>query len=154
MNIFQIDTRIMNCVDTDTGEIIDEDMLKHLQMQRDTKIENVALWIKDLKAESEAIAQEVKNLNHRKKVAENKAESLRKYLEYVLDGQKFKTPKVSVSYRKSESVEITDINALDKRFLRYKDPEPDKKAIKKAIKDGELIIDGARLVVNQNMIVG
>lgn len=154
MNIFEIDTRILNCVDTDTGEIIDEESLRHLQMQRDTKIENVALWIKELKAESEAIAQEVKSLNQRKNVAENKAESLRKYLQYVLDGQKFKTPKVSVSYRKSESVEITDINALDKQFLRYKDPEPDKTAIKEAIKEGELIIDGARLVVNQNMIVG
>lgn len=154
MNIFEIDTRILNCVDTDTGEIIDEDTLKHLQMQRDTKIENVALWIKELKAESEAIAQEVKSLNHRKKVAENKAESLKKYLKYALNGQKFETPKVSVSYRKNESVEITDIDALDKRFLRYKDPEPDKTAIKEAIKDGELIIDGARLVVNQNMIVG
>lgn len=153
MNIFQIDAEIMNCVDMETGEVIDEAMLDQMQMERDKKIENVALWIKELRAEADAIKAEVAKLNERKKVAENKAESLRQYLEYALAGEKFKTPKVAVSYRKSEAVLITDIDALDKRFLRYKDPEPDKAAIKKAIKCGELIVDGARLVINTNMII-
>lgn len=151
MNIFQIDKAIMDCVDMETGEVIDAEMLDSLQMERDKKIENVALWVKELQAEADAIKKEVANLNERKKTAENKIESLIKYLVYALDGNKFKTPRVSVSYRKSESVMITDINALDKRFLRYKAPEPDKTAIKNAIKSGELIVDGARLVINQNM---
>lgn len=153
MNIFQIDDAILSCVDADTGEVIDEMMLDQLRMERDQKIENVALWIKELRAEADAIKAEVKNLNDRKIVAENKAESLKRYLEYALGGEKFKTCRVSVSYRKSESVQIDDLEALDKRFLKYKDPEPDKTAIKKAIKDGELIVDGARLVVNTNMII-
>lgn len=150
MNIFQIDDAILSCVDADTGEVIDQTMLDLLQVQREYKIENVALWIKELRAEADAISKEVKNLNERKRVAENKVKSLTQYLEYALEGEPFKTAKVTISYRKSELVEITDMKALDKRFLKYKDPEPDKKAIKEAIKDDQ-IVEGAKLVVNQNM---
>ena len=49
MKLYEIDEAILNCIDTETGEIIDADQLDKLTMERDTKIENVACWIKDLK---------------------------------------------------------------------------------------------------------
>ena len=52
MKLYEIDEQILNCIDAETGEIIDADMLNALQMERDAKIEGVALWIKDLKAEN------------------------------------------------------------------------------------------------------
>ena len=88
MKLYEIDEAILNCIDTETGEIIDADQLDKLQMERDTKLENVACWIKDLKAEAEAIKTEKQILANRQKVAENKAESLKKYLAYALDGKK------------------------------------------------------------------
>ena len=91
MRLYEINEEIMQCVDFETGEVIDEGKLNDLQMLREEKIENIGLWIKDLKAEAKAIAEEVKALNARKKAAENKAESLKQYLAMVLDGEKFKT---------------------------------------------------------------
>ena len=157
MTIYEINEEILNCIDLETGEIIDIDRLNDLQLERDAKIENVACWIKELKAEAEAIKTEKQTLAERQKVAENKAESLKKWLAYALQGEKFKTAKCSVSFRKSEVVEITDegLNNLMKEhdeLLTYKAPEPNKKAIKDAIKDG-LSVQGVRLECNTSVII-
>ena len=157
MTIYEINEQILNCIDLETGEIIDIDKLNELELERDAKIENVACWIKELKAEAEAIKAEKLVLAERQKVAENKAESLKKWLAYALDGQKFKTSKCSISYRKSEVVEVTDegLSNLMKEhdeLLTYKAPEPNKKAIKDALKDG-LSVQGVRLGCNTSVII-
>lgn len=157
MTIYEINEQILNCIDLETGEIIDIDRLNELQLEKDAKIENVACWIKELKAEAEAIKAEKQTLAERQKVAENKAESLKKWLAYALDGQKFKTSKCSISYRKSESVEVTEegLNNLIKEhdeLLTYKAPEPNKTAIKQALKDG-LSVQGVQLVQNTSTII-
>ena len=157
MKLYEIDNAILDCIDTETGEVIDIDKLNELQLERDTKIENVACWIKDLKAEAEAIKAEKNALAERQKAAENKAESLKKWLAYALDGEKFKTARCSVSFRKTESVEVTEegLEALMKghdELLTYKAPEPNKTAIKQAIKDG-LNVDGVQLVQNVSTII-
>ena len=157
MKLYEIDEAILNCIDMETGEIIDADQLDKLQMERDTKLENVACWIKDLKAEAEAIKTEKQILDNRQKVAENKAESLKKYLAYALGGKKFSTAKCAVSFRNTESVEVTEegLEALMKEhdeLLTYKAPEPNKTAIKQAIKDG-LNVEGVQLVQNISTII-
>ena len=157
MKLYEIDEAILNCIDTETGEIIDADQLDKLQMERDAKLENVACWIKDLKAEAEALKAEKQALSERQRVAENKAESLKKYLAYALDGKKFSTAKCAVSFRSTESVEVTDegLNNLMKEhdeLLTYKAPEPNKTAIKQALKDG-LSVEGVQLVQNVSTII-
>ena len=112
MNLYEIDQEIMNCVDMETGEIIDPARLNELQMDRDTKIENIACWIKNLYADAEAFKTEKQSFADRQKAAENKAESLKKYLTNYLAGQKFSTPKVAISFRKTSSVNVTDISQL------------------------------------------
>ena len=158
MTIYEIDNEIMNCIDMETGEVIDTEKLNELQMERDAKIENVALWIKELKAEAEAIKNEKQALAERQRVAENKAESLKNWLAYVLNGEKFKTAKCSISYRNSESVEVTEegLEALMKDhedLLTYKTPEPNKKAIKDAIKNDGLTVAGVQLVQKTSTII-
>ena len=157
MTIYEIDQAIMKCVDLETGEIIDTEQLDKLQMEREKKLENVACWIKDLKAEAEALKNEKQALAERQRVAENKAESLKKWLAYVLDGQKFSTSKCAVSFRKTEVVEVTPdgLNALmheHDELLTYKTPEPNKTAIKQALKDG-LNVAGVQLVQNTSTII-
>ena len=157
MTIYEIDQAIIECVDLETGEIIDTEQLDKLQMEREKKLENVACWIKDLKAEAEALKNEKQALAERQRVAENKAESLKKWLAYVLDGQKFSTSKCAVSFRKTEAVEVTPdgLNALmheHDELLTYKTPEPNKTAIKQAIKDG-LNVAGVQLVQNISTII-
>lgn len=148
--LYEINEEILNCVDTETGEIIDPEKLSQLQMDFDDKVEGIALWIKDLLSDAAAIKAEKDKLNERQKVCENKAKNLKEYLSGFLAGKKFKTPRVAISYRKSESVNVSDIGKIPEEYLKYKDPEPDKTAIKAAIKSGQ-IIDGAEIVVNQNI---
>ena len=157
MKLYEIDNAILDCIDLETGEVIDTERLDALNMERDAKIENVACWIKDLKAEAEAIKVEKMALAERQKVAENKVESLKKWLAYALGGQKFSTAKCAVSFRNTESVEVTEegLEVLMKEhdeLLTYKQPEPNKKAIKDAIKDG-LSVAGVQLVQNVSTII-
>ena len=157
MKLYEIDNAILECIDMETGEVIDAEKLDALNMERDAKIENVVLWIKDLKAEAEAIKAEKSALAERQKVAENKVESLKKWVAYALGGQKFSTAKCAVSFRNTESVEVTEegLEALMKEhdeLLTYKAPEPNKKAIKDAIKDG-LSVAGVQLVQNVSTII-
>ena len=42
MNLYEIENEILNCVDMETGEIVDIKKLESLQMERDQKIENIA----------------------------------------------------------------------------------------------------------------
>lgn len=158
MTLYEIDNEIMNCIDMETGEVVDTDKLNELQMERDAKIENVALWIKELKAEAEAIKNEKQTLAERQRVAENKAESLKNWLAYALNGEKFKTAKCSISYRNSESVEVTEegLEALMREhedLLTYKAPEPNKKAIKDAIKNDGLTVAGVQLLQKTSTII-
>ena len=158
MKLYEIDNAILDCIDFETGEIIDIDKLNELQLEKETKIENVALWIKDLKAEAEAIKAEKLALAERQKVAENKAESLKKWLAYALDGQKFSTARCAVWFMKTEAVEVTDeglenlMRGGNDELLTYKNPEPNKTAIKQAIKDG-LNVQGVQLVQNVSTII-
>lgn len=46
MNLYEIDSKILECIDMETGELIDAEMLDKLSMERTEKIENVCLWIK------------------------------------------------------------------------------------------------------------
>ena len=96
------------------------------------------------------IKEEKDNLAERQKSCENKAASWKKYLSSALDGEKFKTAKVSVSYRKSESVEIEDISLLDDDYLKFKEPEADKTKIKAALKNG-VSLEGVTLVEKNNI---
>ena len=157
MKLYEIENAILDCIDLETGEVIDTERLDALQMERDAKIENVALWIKDLKAEAEAIKAEKMALAERQRVAENKAESLKKWIAYALDGQMFSTAKCAVSFRKTEKVEISDVGMIrlmkeHDELLTYKDPEPNKTAIKQALKDG-LTVQGVQLVQNISTII-
>ena len=152
MTLYQIDQAILGCIDLETGEIIDKEMLDQLEMDREAKIENVACWIKELKAEAEALKAEKMAFAKRQQVAENKMESLKKYLAYALNGQAYKSTRASVTFRKSQSVEVADIWKLDENYLRYKEPEADKTAIKEALKAGQTVA-GATLVENTSVII-
>ena len=149
-NLYEINEQILSCVDMETGEIIDMDKLQELQIAFDEKVEGIACWIKNLLSEAKAIKEEKDNLAARQKVCENKAESLKKYLFGALGGQKFKTPKVSISYRGSEAVEVLDISKLDDDYLKYAEPTVDKTKVKQALKAG-VKLQGVQLVKNQNI---
>lgn len=143
MTIWEIDNELAALVDPETGELLDFEEFERLQMERERKIENMACWSVNLVAEAAAIKEQEKILEERRKKAEAKAERLKRYVDQFLGGEKFTTPKVAVSYRKTPAHVEVDGEFMewaaehDDKYLRYKDPEVNKKAIADAIKAGQ-----------------
>lgn len=157
MNLYEIDWElqkaVMEAIDPETGEIIDETLLEKLEaleLEKNQKIENLCLYVKNLKAEAAALKAEKEMFANRQKDAENKAAHLMKYLQGFLQGEKYKSDRAVVSYRNTESVSVTDIKQIPESYLRYADPTADKVAIKAAIKEG-IEIPGAELQHNVSM---
>jgi hypothetical protein len=111
-NLYQIDQGILECLDFETGEIIDPERLESLQMERNQKIENVACWIKNLLSDAAAIRAEKDALADREAKCRKKAEDLKKWLGLALEGQKFSSARCAVSFRRSETVEVADVALL------------------------------------------
>lgn len=149
-SLYEIDNGILECLDFETGEVIDPERLESLQMERSQKIENVACWIKNLQADSLAYAAEMAAFAERKRKADAKVESLKKWLAMALAGQKFNTARCEVSFRRSEAVEILDEKSIPKKYLVRKITfQPDKNAIKEMLKTGKSV-KGCQLVENNN----
>ncbi len=146
--LLELDTERM--VDAETGEILTAEEIDKLQMDRTEKIEGCLLVIKNKAAEAEAIDAEIKRLTERKRILNNKEKWLREYVAQSLAGEKFTTARVAVSYRKSESVEVTcPPNELPENYCKLS-YTADKTSLKKALKDG-IEIAGVQLVVKLNM---
>lgn len=140
-------------IDEETGEILNGPELDQIQMERDEKLKNCVYYYKNVLAEAAALKEEKTKLQKRQQIAEKKAESMKKYIAYCLQGEKF-APKddvrVRVTYRKSETVQCSDIYRVPDDFLRYKEPELDKTKVKKALKAGEKV-EGCTLIEKQNI---
>lgn len=147
--LYEINEQIAGLVDPETGEIADFEAFEKLNLDLDTKIKNIALWIVNLRSDAEQLEEQEKKFRDRKTAAKNKAESLKSLLDGFLSGEKRSYPEVVISYRKSEQVTVDDDAKLDDRFLRIK-TEIDKTALKDALKHGESI-EGARLEVKNNI---
>lgn len=168
MNIWQIDARIEEIlwlekeelVDNETGEIISvADKLKQLEMERDKKIENAALAIKNMMAEADAIKAEENALYERRKALENKTESFKRFLMAVLtrgDGthEKFSTGRVAVSIRFNRpSVVISDESILPHEFVREKvTVSPDKERLKEELMRG-IEVPGAAIERGRSVVI-
>lgn len=143
MTLYEINQAISGCltIDTETGEaMFDEERFAELEMLRQDKLENIACWIKNLNADAEALQKEILSLKKRKEDAERTAERLTELLKNELNGERFSTPKVAVSWRRSSQVVADNIEIVPPAFLRIKTiTEIDKVAVKDATKRGESI---------------
>lgn len=157
MTLYEIDQNIMALID-EYGEITNPEAFNALQLSRTEKIEGIACWIKNLKADAAAIKAEEDVLAERRRTIENKIKSLSEFLSNTLAGQKFSTPRVSISYRTSKALEIADndtfvawASMFNPSLLRIK-RDPDKKAITDAI-NGGMDVPGAQIVERKSMQV-
>jgi chromosome condensin MukBEF ATPase and DNA-binding subunit MukB len=159
--LYDIDQEILDCVDRETGEILDAERLDALQMEREKKLEGVALWIKDLNAEAAAVKAEADKLTARKKALDNKIDSIKTWLAAALNGEKLKTPRCNVYQTHSQKLAVADEGKLisflqtleePERFLRFKEPELRREEIKKALKD-DYEIPGAYLEDTESVVI-
>ena len=159
MNIYQIQNEfqlIIAEVINNEGEITPEleTALQINQSQLQSKAVDYSYVIKQLDSDCEQIDAELKRLQQLKKVRTNLAERLKDTISNAMnlyEVEKIETPLIKLSFRNSESVEITNESQLDACFIVTKTvTTPDKKAIKDAIKSG-VLVEGATISYNKNL---
>lgn len=145
-------------INPETGEVINREVLGFIANQTVTFKDNaevIACYIKELRAYAEALKSEEVTLAFRRHNIEIKIKALSQYLADCMkkiDTPNLKTRCCELSVQISEQVAITDaaLLATQSDFMRVKAPEPDKVAIKSALKQGKTI-PGAELITVQNL---
>lgn len=139
-------------VDPETGVVTGFEEVQKLSGEFDSKAEAIACYIKELLAFGESVKAEMDHMKKRAESAKKTADRLKEYLAQQMDGlgkDSVKTPRVSISWRKSSSCEILDASALPKQYCTV-EVKPSKSAISRAIKDGETV-PGATMVEKRNL---
>jgi hypothetical protein len=136
---------------------VSEEILAQLDIKESEltkKALDYAMVIKQNEYEADIIDLEIKRLTAMKKARNNTGDRLRKVIAEAMD--KFghptvKTPTISLSIRKTESVEIIDENALPKEAGVWKFA-PDKKKIKEMIEAKQEVL-GAEIVTKTSLTI-
>ncbi|RTL03786.1 siphovirus Gp157 family protein [Candidatus Dependentiae bacterium] len=120
----------------------------------DAKIEACLAYLKNLEAETDAISNEIKRLQARKKTSEAKAESFRSYLQTCVESLgKWSNGVFTISFRNYKSVVIDNEELIDPCYKKevWK-IEIDKKELEAALRTGA-IVTGAFLEDKKSMVI-
>ena len=150
--LFEINQKILDCIDLETGEIIAQEKLEALKMDKHEKLRNIAFVALNAAADAKAYEEQEKKFAARKRSAKATVEWAKATLAAELGGQKMKEPEFTISYRKSEAVEIADLNAVPDEFLVPQPPKVDKIGLKEAIKGGA-VIGGVTIAEKKNILI-
>lgn len=149
MTLYEIDQAILECLDLETGEVVDAEKLEALQISRDRKVENVAKWIKNTKADAAALKAEEDAFKRRRQAAEKRVADLTEFLAFALGGQPYEAADKSVSVKTvknggkapivfNEDLEFLDPNGLPEQFRKVS-VEVDVAAVREALEAGEVL---------------
>lgn len=120
----------------------------------DEKINSYCEIIQQLKADSTSCEAEIDRLSSRKESFDKNIDRMKNALDSFLQAKgrtKEKTDKFTVSYRKSERVQILDETVIPTSYIKIKETKSiDKIGIKQAIKDG-ISVPGAVLEQCRNL---
>lgn len=167
MTLYNINqTRLDFLEKVESGEIPEEaiaDTLASLDGDFEEKVDDTACFIKSLLGEVQAIKSEADSLVERANAKKHKAEKLTDYLlqEMQFAGKaKIETARNKLQIRTNPpAVQIGNVDAFviwakanANDLLTYKDPQPSKKAIKQAIKDGKEV-PGVELVCGEKLTI-
>lgn len=142
--------------DLDLPPEVVSDTLEAMGGELEVKAQNVALMIRSFEADAAAVKQWAKDATARAKAIDNRAESLRQYLERCLTAagiKKVEGPGVVLSFRSSTAVDVYEPGLIPAQYMKTPEPPPpapDKVAIAAALKRGEEV-QGARLESRQNL---
>lgn len=131
----------------ETGEDLEvlNDTLEAIEGELEVKMENIVFIIKnnelkkaEFAARRSVFEKEAETIKAKETALDNANERLKKYMcdAMVATGkEKFKTDNFSFWTKESKKTVITGVVPLD--FMRVPEPQPDKTAIGKALKDGQ-----------------
>ena len=167
MKLYEVNMAIQSALDRldfdpETGEIGENteavlQELDSLEMERDRILEYVAKVALNIRSDAVALKAEEERLSKRRKALERKEEKLVSILDRECGGEKKDLGFATVSYRKSESVEVVDSAKAcawlhdngHNDCVRIKPPEVIKDEVKKLIKN-DAKIPGVKLVEKNN----
>ena len=132
------------------------DTLEAVDGELEYKAEAYAKIMKNLEGDIQALKSEEERLSQKRKTIESNIKRMKEALQSVMEvtgKTKFKTQLFSFGIQNNApSVVITaDIKDIPAEYLRVKEPEVDKTAIKKAIQEGIDLSDIAHLEQSQSL---
>lgn len=141
MYLYNIDDKLLSFMDPKTGEVDVEEYEAYMK-DREDRIENLGLWIKNFDSFASQLKQEEANLKARLEAIERKRERLAILLQATLVGEKYQSSKLDISYRKSSAIDVPNEQEFiewarnNKRddLLNYPEPKPSKTDIKEYLK--------------------
>lgn len=133
------------------------DTLEAIEGEREEKAKNVAGYIGNLAAQTQAIDQAIKNMTHRKKVLQNKTENLKAYLlanMVAADITKIESPYFAITVKNNPPRMVIDSEidiSSDYYSVRTVEiKEYDKTTMKQDLKNG-VDVKGAHLEQGQRV---
>jgi len=138
------------------GEITPElsEALAITEEQLQNKSVAYSFVIKQMDADVDIIDAEIKRLQAAKKQREKASDYLKDRIKHAMDTfqiEEIKTPLVKINFRKSETVEVENVNSLPMAYKTVKVVETaDKVAIKAALKDG-VEVTGCSIATHRNL---
>ncbi len=150
--------QLMQVLEENGGEITPEieEAMDLTEKDFESKAASYGYVIKSIEDEIEATKKEIERLMKRNKQKEKSALYIEERLKAAMiqfNKTKFEKNNLTLSLRKSTSVQIDNEEALDSKFISEKTvvtKAPDKKLIKDAIEAGEEVT-GATLVTKQSL---
>lgn len=134
------------------------DTLDCIEGAIEEKAQSTARMIKTMESTSDAIEAEIKRLQQRKKVNDNKVSWLKKYIQHQLElvgMDKIKTPTFTISLQNNPpAVQIDDEKHIPASYLTVVPEQyvPDKERIAEALKNGEAV-PGCQLVQGRRLSI-
>lgn len=137
--------------DTELTEYLDG-----IQTQLEDKVSNIIKYGRSLELTSGAIDTEIDRLKDLKRLYDARSDSLKEYIAYSMVKHgitKVDTDIAKISFKKSVTTEIDDVEKLPKEFVLVKTSiQPDKLAIKEALESGKSV-SGAHLESHNNLVI-
>ncbi len=146
-NIYELTGEWLSLYAMADDDSIDEqtwfDTMEALEGEIEIKAENTAKVIKQLTADADGIKAEADRLAKRAKALDNRAEWLKKNLQASMEATgktKFKTDLFSFGIQKNPaSLKVDEgfnVNDAPAEYIKFAEPQLDKQALTKAIKEG------------------
>lgn len=152
MKLFEINEEIESLIDFSTGEITDIEAFENLKMERQDKLQNIALLYKNCKSDFKQLDELVKEYTARRNSCKKTMEWAKATLETELKGEKLTDEKkrFTTYYYPSESAK-TNMDVLPDKWKKV-EIKPMTAEIKEALKNGE-VIEGAWLETKQSLVI-
>ena len=133
------------------------DTMEGIEGELEIKAENYAKVMKNLEGDINSIKAEIERLTNKKKTLENNIKNMKSALQGAMEitgKTKFKTDLFSFGIQKnapSVIIDASDVNNIPPDYLKFREPEVNKTAIKEAILNGEDLEGIAHLEQGQSL---